>query len=65
MERIGQADVITILEKLHQELKAQTRDSKVDQHYLLRKCFHYVTATLYKPRSSQVGTARKARSSVK
>lgn len=49
MERIGQADVITILEKLHQELKAQTRDSKVDQHYLLRKSFHYITATLYKP----------------
>lgn len=49
MERIGQADVITILEKLHQELKSQTRDSKVDQHYLLRKSFHYITATLYKP----------------
>lgn len=49
MERIGQADVITILEKLHQEMKVQTRDSKVDQHYLMRKAFHYVTATLYKP----------------
>lgn len=49
MERIGQAEVITTLERLHQELKAQTRDSKVDQHSLLRKSFHYVTATLHKP----------------
>eukprot|EP00401_Gymnodinium_catenatum_P059124 CAMPEP_0117588762 /NCGR_PEP_ID=MMETSP0784-20121206/70031_1 /TAXON_ID=39447 /ORGANISM="" /LENGTH=32 /DNA_ID= /DNA_START= /DNA_END= /DNA_ORIENTATION= len=32
MERIGQADVIATLEKLHRELKSQTRDSKVDQH---------------------------------
>lgn len=49
MERIGQADVSTILEKLHLELKSQTRDIKADQHVLLRKAFHYVTATLYKP----------------
>ena len=28
MERIGQSDVATILGRLHQELKSQTRDSK-------------------------------------
>jgi len=49
MARIGQADITTILEKLHRELKSQTRDSKADQHHLLQKSFHYITATLYKP----------------
>ncbi|CAE8643863.1 unnamed protein product [Polarella glacialis] len=51
MERIGQTDVATILGRLHQELKSQTRDSKLDQHQLLRKAFQYVTATLHKPAS--------------
>ncbi|CAJ1454391.1 unnamed protein product [Effrenium voratum] len=49
MERIGQSDVATILGRLHQELKSQTRDSKAEQHQLMRKAFHYVTASLHQP----------------
>ena len=57
MERIGQSDVATILGRLHQELKSQTRDSKAEQHLLMRKAFHYVTAAV-KPSGANV-QARK------
>ncbi|CAK9094551.1 AP-5 complex subunit zeta-1 (Adaptor-related protein complex 5 zeta subunit) (Zeta5) [Durusdinium trenchii] len=55
MERIGQSDVATILGRLHQELKSQTRDSKAEQHQLMRKAFHYVTASVHQP--APVGAA--------
>ncbi|CAE7210530.1 AP5Z1 [Symbiodinium natans] len=57
MERIGQSDVATILGRLHQELKSQTRDSKAEQHQLMRKAFHYVTASLHQPTPGMVGGA--------
>ena len=57
MERIGQSDVATILSRLHQELKSQTRDSKSEQHQLMRKAFHYVTASLHQPAAGGAGGA--------
>ena len=57
MERIGQSDVATILGRLHQELKSQTRDSKSEQHQLMRKAFHYVTASLHQPTPGTGGGA--------
>ena len=61
MERIGQSDVATILGRLHQELKSQTRDSKAEQHQLMRKAFHYVTASLHQPGGGSTGGNMQAR----